>query len=184
MRVSCSDLELAYEVWRSSPRSLVGFMPRVHLRRENGLLEYRCWWNVWWHGVYSIILTKAAFLHHDFLGQYTNNMPIEIRNLVDNERNCEDIAMQFLIANTTKLPPIYVKGDLDDLGVLNGISTQKNVVSAGHMSKRSQCLNDLTKLYGHNPLVSSHFIVNSAADSWVNSPSSWYEYISSDLWKF
>ena len=39
-------------------------------------------------------------------------MPAAIRELVDDERNCEDIAMQFLIANVTSLPPIYVKGHL------------------------------------------------------------------------
>jgi len=69
MRVDCEDLNLAYEVWRGSQRSMVGFMPRLHLRR-NGLLEYRCWLRVWWHGQYSMVLTKAALLHHDFLKLY------------------------------------------------------------------------------------------------------------------
>lgn len=113
MRVSCDDLALGYEVWRNSQRNLVGYMPRIHLRRSDGSLVYRCWWRVWWHGVYSIILTKAAFLHHDYLREYTENMPAQIRELVDQKRNCEDIAMQFLVANISSLPPIYVKGSLD-----------------------------------------------------------------------
>ena len=66
-----------------------------------------------WHGFYSIILTKAAFLHHDYFGLYTSAMPSAIRSLVDSERNCEDIAMQFLISNSTGLPPVYIKGHLD-----------------------------------------------------------------------
>lgn len=184
MRVSCNDLSLAYEVWRSSKKSLVGFMPRIHLRGLDGKYIYRCWWRVWWHGVYSMILTKAALLHHDYLDMYTNIMPQSIRNLVDKDRNCEDIAMQFLIANHTQLPPIYVKGHVEDLGALNGISTSKNVATAGHMDKRSQCLNDLTTIYGGKmPLIPSHFIVDSASNGWTNAPSSWWEFISSDLWK-
>lgn len=112
MRVSCADLGLGYEVWRHSPNSLVGFMPRVHLRGRDGRLTYRCWWRVWWEGSYSIILTKAAFISHFYFGLYTNIMPQSIRDMVDRRKNCEDIAMQFLIANYSSLPPIYVKGHL------------------------------------------------------------------------
>lgn len=75
-------------------------MPRIHIRSKDGLI-YRCWWRVWWHGVYSIILTKAAILHHDFFVAYSTQMPQAVRSLVDELRNCEDIAMQFLIANAT-----------------------------------------------------------------------------------
>ena len=161
-------------------------MPRIHLRKRGGdkQLIYRCWWNVWWHGAYSIVLTKAAFLHHDYFGIYTNEMPSSIRELVDKERNCEDIAMQFLVSDKTDLPPIFIKGHLQDLGVLNGISTSKNIISAGHMDKRSQCLNDLVDIYERNPLVRSHTVVDTASNGWTNSPSTWMEYISSDLWKF
>jgi hypothetical protein len=183
MRVPCSDLEIAYDVWQGSRDSLVGFMPRVHLRRPNGLLEYRCWWRVWWHGVYSIILTKAAIFNHKFLDLYTNTMPQIIRNMVDKEKNCEDIAMQFLIANVTGLPPVYVKGHLSDLGVFSGISTSQNIAAASHMDARSMCLNDLESAYGGiNPLIPSRIIVDNANNWWVNVPSSWWEFISSDLW--
>jgi len=182
MRVPCDDLDTAYDVWQGSRDSLVGFMPRVHLRKKNGLLEYRCWWRVWWHGVYSIVLTKAAIFNHKFLEMYTTSMPQAIRDLVDTEKNCEDLAMQFLIANTTGLPPIYVKGHLSDLGVFSGISTSKGIAAAGHMDARSQCLNDLESLYGNVPLIPSRIIVDNAGNWWVNAPSSWWEFISSDLW--
>jgi Glycosyl transferase family 64 domain len=189
IRITCEDLTLAYEVWLGNPRTIVGFMPRIHLKSAVQIpgkpvqYEYRCWWRVFLHGAYSIILTKAAFLHHDYFGMYTNEMPAKIRELVDKERNCEDIAMQFLVSEKSQLPPVYVKGYIKDLGVLNGISTSKNVVKASHMNKRSQCLNDLIDIYQHNPLIRSHMIVYSAANWWIASPSTWAEYISSDLWK-
>lgn len=184
MRVNCKDLHTGYEVWQSSPSSLVGYMPRLHIRRSEDTLIYRCWWTVWWRGYYSIILTKAAFLHHKFFVSYTEDMPDSIKALVDKSRNCEDIAMQFHMTNSTQLPPIYVKGHLQDLGALNGISTNKNIITAGHMDQRSFCLNELVKIYGFNPLKYSHVIVDSADNGWTNVPSTWYEYISSDLWKF
>jgi hypothetical protein len=183
MRVPCRDLNLAHEVWRGSSRSIVGFMPRVHLRK-NGLLEYRCWWRVWWHGVYSIILTKAAILHHDYFAMYMREEHRAVRELVDQERNCEDIAMQFLIANATELPPIYVKGHLQDRGVIGGISTSQDVVHAGHMQHRSGCLNQLEAIYRKLPLVPSRIVVDSANNGWTNEPSTAWEYLSSDLWKW
>eukprot|EP01041_Mallomonas_annulata_P012676 gene12676-26700_t len=183
IRVPCSELNLGYQTWRSSPHAIIGFMPRIHIRGSLGW-NYRCWWTVWWKGTYSIILTKAAFLHHNYFDLYTNKMPIEIRQYVDANMNCEDIAMQFLIANTTNQPPIYLKGHLQDLGVFNGISTSKDLISAGHMSKRSECLNDMTALFHRMPLVLSHTIVESAANGWSSMPSSIWEFISSDLWNF
>lgn len=107
-----------------------------------------------------------------------------VRELVDKVRNCEDIAMQFLIANVTRLPPIFVKGHLEDKGVLGGISTSSNIITASHMGQRGQCLDDLVSVFGGNPLVPSHIVVDSAANGWTNAPSTWMEYISSDLWKW
>jgi hypothetical protein len=184
MRVDCQDLERAYSVWRGSSRSLIGFMPRVHVRGSDGGLVYRCWFKVWWLGKYSIILTKVAMFHHDYMRMYTSSMPQSVRDLVDKERNCEDIAMQFLISNATHLPPIYIKGHLSDLGAFGGISTAKNGFLAAHMDKRSDCLNNLVTVYGKNPLVFSHIIVDAASNQFGNMPSTWQDFISSDLWKF
>ena len=135
-------------------------------------------------GAYSIILTKAAFLHHDYFELYTHVMPAAVRAYVDTKKNCEDIAMKFLVANETSLAPLYIKGHLADYGVFGGISTSKNVLMAGHISSRSVCLDDLAALFGRMPLVKSHVIVDSAGNGWTNAPSTWWEYISSDLWKF
>lgn len=56
---------------------------------------------MWWKGEYSIVLTKAAFVHHRFFKLYTEEMPQRIRTYVDEHHNCEDIAMQFLVRPRT-----------------------------------------------------------------------------------
>jgi hypothetical protein len=68
--------------------------------------------------------------------------------------------------------------------VLGGISTHQNIIKAGHMQDRSRCLNDLEKIYNGVPLVASKMIVDSAGNGWTNVPSTMYEYLSSDLWKW
>jgi hypothetical protein len=85
---------------------------------------------------------------------------------VDENRNCEDIAMQFLASNLTGKPPIFVRGRVTDLGVFKGIST-KSWTRLGHMKSRGQCLNDFVDLYGGvMPLVKGRVVAGSAS-SWV-----------------
>jgi hypothetical protein len=184
MRVPCQELDFTFDVWRNSQDSIVGFMPRVHVRSPSGTMVYRAWWYIWWTGSYSIILTKAAFLHHKYFSMYHNQLPKSMLKYIDDHRNCEDIAMQFVVSNHTGLPPIFVKGHLSDLGARNGISTDANVIQASHMDERSQCLSQLVEVFGSNPLVKTHVVVDSVTNRWTNAPSTWWEYISSDLWNF
>ena len=61
--------------------------------------------------------TQGAFLHRDYLQLYTAGMPPGVHEYVDAQRNCEDIAMAFLVANVTGTPPEYVRApSLRDLG--------------------------------------------------------------------
>lgn len=55
-----------------------------------------------------MVLTGAAFLHKYWSYMYTKKLTPEIRDWVDENMNCEDIAMNFLVANVTNQPPIKV----------------------------------------------------------------------------
>eukprot|EP00252_Welwitschia_mirabilis_P002863 TRINITY_DN12885_c0_g1_i2.p1 TRINITY_DN12885_c0_g1~~TRINITY_DN12885_c0_g1_i2.p1 ORF type:complete len:346 (+),score=39.60 TRINITY_DN12885_c0_g1_i2:354-1391(+) len=160
----CSTLEFAFTVWQSASDSMVGFVPRMHWvdtkRHDAPVYTYGGWWSVWWMGTYSMVLTKAAFLHKKYLDMYTNEMPAPIRDYVIRERNCEDIAMSFLVANATGAPPIWVKGKIFEIGS-SGISSLK-----GHSERRTRCLNDFVFLYGHMPLVVSNVKAVDARRRW------------------
>uniref|UniRef100_A0A1D1Y1X4 Exostosin-2 n=1 Tax=Anthurium amnicola TaxID=1678845 RepID=A0A1D1Y1X4_9ARAE len=160
----CTSVEFAFNVWQSAPATLVGFVPRMHWlyksRDGQEYYRYRGWWTVWWTGTYSMVLTKAAFFHRKYLALYTNQMPSSIRDYVTNNRNCEDIAMSFLVANVTDSPPIWVKGKIYEMG-LTGISSL-----GGHNERRSRCLNDFTTLYGRMPLVSTTVKAVDSRESW------------------
>ena len=53
-----------------------------------------------------MVLTGAAFYHKYYSYIYFQNMPKAIRDKVDEFMNCEDLAMNFLIADLTRQPPI------------------------------------------------------------------------------
>ncbi|PON69974.1 Exostosin, C-terminal [Parasponia andersonii] len=162
--VPCPTLNFAFTVWQSAPFTMVGFVPRMHWldKERNSLANYRYggWWSVWWMGTYSMVLSKAAFFHRKYLDLYTYKMPSSIHDYVTNERNCEDIAMSLLIANTTGAPPIWVKGKIYETGS-TGISSLK-----GHGNRRNKCLNDFISLYGKMPLVSTNVKAVDAKQEW------------------
>ncbi|EEF35499.1 glycosylinositol phosphorylceramide mannosyl transferase 1 [Ricinus communis] len=150
---SCSTVEFAFNVWQSAQDTMVGFVPRAHwIDKSQGKKDYYIyggWWSVWWTGTYSMVLSKAAFFHKKYLRLYTNEMPASIREYTTKNRNCEDIAMSFLVANATGAPPIWVKGKIFEIGS-TGISSL-----GGHSEKRTQCVNRFVAEYGRMPLIST-----------------------------
>ena len=87
-------------------------------------------------------LCQGAFLHRDYLQHYTEVMPAGIRAHVDTHRNCEDIAMAFLVANVTAAPPVYVRSpSLRDLG--QGIFKVRPIVLQLNLIMFSKCASGL-----------------------------------------
>lgn len=160
----CSSVELAYSVWQSAPDTMVGFVPRMHWldhsRENRDYFEYGGWWSVWWTGTYSMVLSKAAFFHKKYLAMYTNEFPASLREYVAHNRNCEDIAMSFLVANATGAPPIWVKGKIFEIGS-TGISSL-----GGHTEKRTECINRFVAEFGKMPLVSTSMKVVDSRNTW------------------
>lgn len=196
IQVSCVSLSQGFEAWKTSPLSLTGFYPRMVEKVINGdEYVYRTWPTVFFKNTFNIILpTKAAFLHSKYLSAYSDEShPKEIKDIVDNKRNCEDIAMAFLIANLTKpLPekfshPIYVEGNVRDFGLFSGISTAS---PTDHFSTRSVCINELIRIYDeHNwgyplsdvKLTDRLWLRHYPGYWWQTKPSNFFEWFAADI---
>jgi glucuronyl/N-acetylglucosaminyl transferase EXT2 len=169
-------------------------------------LVYHAWPIVHWRRKLNFVLTKASFLHSKYLELYTNDetFPKEIKEHVDRHMNCEDIAMSMLVANYTKYQsslllqlsssenkystppfaaarPIYVEGQVSDLGLFGGIST-----GSGHMTTRSDCLTQLTAIFRSkgwgSPLDYEYDLGES---SWIrHAPGIWWQYKPSNLFEW
>ncbi|GMS88003.1 hypothetical protein PENTCL1PPCAC_10178, partial [Pristionchus entomophagus] len=98
---------------------------------------------------YSMILTSFAFVHKEFLFEYTYNQHPAILEYVDKHRNCEDIAMNYLVSHLTRKPPLkVVKKTGYSNGVTSGLSSRGN-----HYLERNDCIKMLNSIYGYNPLL-------------------------------
>ncbi|XP_077999813.1 exostosin-2-like [Glandiceps talaboti] len=147
------ELEFGFEVWREFPDRLVGYPGRLHLwDDETGKWKYESEWT----NDISMVLTGASFYHKYFSHLYTNTMPGNIKNWVDEHMNCEDIAMNFIVSNYTGKSPIKVtprkKFKCPEC-------TGEQIISAdqSHMVERSECITRFAEIYGRMPLKTVEF---------------------------
>ncbi|RXN21604.1 exostosin-2 [Labeo rohita] len=146
--LTSDELQFGYEVWREFPDRLVGYPGRLHLwDHEMGKWKYESEWT----NEVSMVLTGAAFYHKYFNYLYTYKMPGDIKNWVDAHMNCEDIAMNFLVANITGKAPIKVtprkKFKCPECTAIDGLSLDQT-----HMVERSECINKFATVFGTMPL--------------------------------
>ena len=150
LEIHCDDLEVAFQAWRQFPGRIVGFVSRRHefdgKSFKYSLPSPNC--EVPW---YSMVLTGASFLHRNWLQAFFKDNPPEIMRYLSQNNNCEDIAMNFLVAHELKKPPIYVSGRV--ISYVDGIGGISN--KPGHILKRNECLNHFSQWYGYMPLDSS-----------------------------
>ncbi|VDP79759.1 unnamed protein product [Echinostoma caproni] len=149
------EIVFGFRIWRENRDRLVGFPARAHFWNATTREWY---YNSDYTCEFSMVLTGASFFHKYYTYAYTWEMPSQIREMVDRHFNCEDLAMNFLVAHLTRKPPIkatihwsftcpYCAKTLHD--------------QPGHYETRSKCLNHLTAWYGYNPLLYSQYRADS-----------------------
>lgn len=147
------EIIFAFRVWREQRDRIVGFPARYHAHfgQENFYnSNHTC--------QFSMILTGAAFIHKLYMNAYTNYMAPIIRQKVDEWMNCEDLAMNFLVAHITRKPPIKTtsKWTLRCPTCTDTLSNDHE-----HFSERHECIRFFTQVYGYNPLLFTQFRVDS-----------------------
>ncbi|CAH1986437.1 unnamed protein product [Acanthoscelides obtectus] len=151
--LTSDEVEFAYEVWREFPDRIVGFPSRTHIW-DNTTKAWK--YESEWTNEISMVLTGAAFLHKYWSFLYITNLPSEIKDWVDEHMNCEDIAMNFLVANLTNKPPIKVT-PRKKFKCPECTSNEMLSADLGHMVERTQCINRFASIFGRMPLKTVEF---------------------------
>ncbi|CAK1599869.1 unnamed protein product [Parnassius mnemosyne] len=150
------EIVFAFRVWREHRDRIVGFPGRYHawdLNFNNGFLynsNYSC--------ELSMVLTGAAFVHRYFLWAYWRALPAAVRDYVDHYMNCEDIAMNFLVAHITRKPPVKVtsRWTFRCPGCPVTLSADET-----HFHERHKCIQFFSQVMGYTPLLSTQFRADS-----------------------
>uniref|UniRef100_A0ACD5YBA8 Uncharacterized protein n=1 Tax=Avena sativa TaxID=4498 RepID=A0ACD5YBA8_AVESA len=168
-------ISFAFAAWQQRangrPGTLVGFFPRSH---RLDLARGRWAYAAPQPGRYSMVLTKFLVLGVDLLRKYSCSPELAAaRAVVDRERNCEDILMNFVAAEESGEGPVLVEaGSVRDWGDPRndananasageegtgmkavGLSSRGGV---GHWEKRGECITEFHRLLGRMPLRYSY----------------------------
>lgn len=142
--LTCEEIELGYEVWNLDKLRLVGFVPRsydVHYGGQNRTDFYSFVFKE-----FRIMLTGAAFMSRQLMDIFWDKVPTEILQYVQFKQNCEDLAVNFVLADALNRRPFLIESKIYSYKV-HGVSTGQN-----HLNTRHTCLNYFSKIMGYNPL--------------------------------
>jgi hypothetical protein len=133
-------------------RTLVGFSPRMNAydpRTDSD--RYLRWQHTWWNGVYSIILTKACFLHRRYLDEFFKVLPAKLIEEMDKNRNCEDIAMAYVVAvQVSASPSLCLRLSLL---LSDSLSVSRMTVSGSPCLGQGDCLRGGRLRHQHRPIA-------------------------------
>lgn len=167
--ISCKDMTLGFKIWLNSRAPMVGFSRRLHGRDPmSGKHHYFYKEHVHVRGAYSMVLTKNSFFHKSLLGMYMSPHLVPLHNYIDKHRNCEDLLMSFVAANSTRRPSIYMYAPVQDLGKRNGIST-----GSSHKGIRDHCLDRFISFFGYDPLITTTYEAKPVDQHLLKLPGFW-----------
>lgn len=173
MLISAQDLLFAFSVWQQFPDQIVGFVPRKHVSTSSGVYSYGGF-ELQTPGFgngdqYSMMLIGASFFNSRYLELF-QRQPAAVHALIDETQNCDDIAMNFLIAKHIGKPSgIFVKpvnmGNLEKEtnGGYSGMWHR-----AEHFLQRSYCINKLANIYASMPLKYSNIMISQFGFPYAN----------------
>lgn len=165
VEVDLKTVEFAFRVWRGNPERLIGIFIRSHdidMRRKEWIYTVH-------PDKYSIVLTKFMMMKREYLFKYScgGGAPMrEMRSMVDEMHNCEDILMNFVVAEETNAGPMMVGAERvrdwgdprneDEDGVRAvrdvGLSSRR----AEHRKRRGACITEFHRAFGRMPLRYSY----------------------------
>jgi len=149
------EIIFGFRVWRENRDRLVGFPGRYHAWDQ----QHSAWnYNSNYSCELSMVLTGAAFYHKYYSYVYSFIMSPDIRDIVDNFVNCEDLAMNFLIAHITRKPPVKVtsRWTFRCPGCPSTLSEDDS-----HFQERHKCMNLFSQVYGYMPLLYTQYRADS-----------------------
>lgn len=149
------EIMFGFRIWREARDRIVGFPGRYNAWD----LDHQTWlYNSNYSCELSMVLTGAAFFHKYYAFLYSYVMPQAIRDKVDEYLNCEDLAMNFLVAHITRKPPIKVtsRWTFRCPGCPKALSVEES-----HFHERHKCLNFFVQVYGYMPLLNTQYRADS-----------------------
>uniref|UniRef100_A0A8C8YUF4 Exostosin-like 2 n=1 Tax=Prolemur simus TaxID=1328070 RepID=A0A8C8YUF4_PROSS len=155
------------------PDQIVGFVPRKHVSTSSGIYSYGGF-ELQTPGFgngdqYSMVLIGASFFSSKYLELF-QRQPAAVHALIDETQNCDDIAMNFIIAkHIGKTSGIFVKPvNMGNLEKESNSGYSGMWHRAEHFLQRSYCINKLVNIYDSMPLKYSNIMISQFGFPYAN----------------
>ncbi|XP_019438810.1 PREDICTED: glycosyltransferase family protein 64 C3 [Lupinus angustifolius] len=154
------SFNFAFRVWSTNRNRLVGVFSRSHdldMNRKEWIYTVQ-------PDRFSIILTKFMILDRNYLYKYScegGTKMAEMRGIVDSVMNCEDILMNFVVADEINLGPLMIGvnrvrdyGDSRNEDSVSGVGLSSR--KGEHRKRRGWCIREFHRVLGRMPLRYSY----------------------------
>jgi hypothetical protein len=150
--VAEDDVNHAFDVWKAHPWGVVGFNKKIYSWSDKTSSFTYGGKN---DATYHFILTNAAFIHRSYLDLFDRHLEPSIRQDIDRQMNCEDLAMNVLIGDYCRCTAAFyvkahhrIKGPSSSSTGLAPIQSKHTLSSRPrHYITRSECLNSMARYY-------------------------------------
>ncbi|KAF1883711.1 hypothetical protein Lal_00012628 [Lupinus albus] len=156
------SFSFAYRVWSTNRNRIVGVFSRSHdldMNRKEWIYTVQ-------PDRFSIVLTKFMIINTKYLYKYTcegGTKMVQMRKIVDSVMNCEDILMNFVVADEINLGPLMIgvnrvrdygdsRNENKDSVSGVGLSSRKGE----HRKIRGWCIREFHRVLGRMPLRYSY----------------------------
>lgn len=150
IKLNSDEIDFGFSTWRMFPDRIVGFPARSHYW-DSGKSEW--FYSSTWSNHFSMVLTSGAFYHRFYNFMYTHNLPPRVHRMVEHYGTCEDIAMNFLVADVTRKPPIKILPQKTFQDLYSRNSKYSKLVQLFDL--RQRCMESLVDIFGYMPLLMS-----------------------------
>ncbi|XP_057309683.1 exostosin-1a-like [Hydractinia symbiolongicarpus] len=158
--INTSEIDFVFSVWYSNPSRLVGFSPESHYMDASQ--EAPRWrYTSKQINQFSMIRTTCAIFHKYYSYLYTMKPRPGLHELVEREKTCESLAMNFLISKHTNQPPIKVahssqfKDGAHLKARLQTVFTPQQLLET-----KERCFGELIEIFDGLPLLHSKIAMN------------------------
>lgn len=173
------DIRLGFKVWRGAQDRLVGYQARIH---KWSYLSRKYFYSFDSYFQYSIVTGAAHFVNKRFLEVYERSK--EVREFVRSQSCCDDIAMNFIVSNSTGQGPIHIRVPYTNLKTKETTGFKGKSSAVGWQQKRGNAISFFMKLFGgitlkeNDVVVSRSHYVPHGFSSWKGWLQDWWTWLS------
>eukprot|EP01137_Pigoraptor_chileana_P023685 Opistho-2@90398 len=143
------EMEDGFKIWRKHSDQLLGFQPRV-VRCVMGNSANCSYSFIMRDGYYDVVIGKLFFVSNKYQRAF---MAREDLIALTSRVPCEDLAMNYMVAEMAGNPALWFKANLTEVRSVHYEGLSQGIESAIWRNLRRDCINELYRAFGRHTVI-------------------------------